>query len=95
MYETSEEAAAAQTANMRRAHAERRQARLDAELQGLDPPKWKRGRRPIYDNVDDAAATRRVQNKHAKERYKARVLRALAALEQTVRARDACDSSDE
>ena len=95
-YETREEANLAKKASMQRSQILRRQLVKDARLQGLEPPQFKRGRPKLYATEEEAKIAQRAQNKACKQRYNARVLQALEALEELVRRRDfEEDSSDE
>ena len=85
LYETKEEAAVAKKARMRRCQVARRQVLKDARLQGLEPPKFKRGRPKMYATEEEAKAVQRAQNKLCKQRYNARVLQALEALERLLK----------
>ena len=89
----------AKKACMHRSQIARRQILKDARLQGLEPPKFKRGRPKMYATEEEAEAAHREQNRLCKQRYNARVLQALEALERLLKQPgkdfDSEDSSDE
>ena len=99
MYETEEEAAEAKKARTQRCQMARRQLLKDARDQGVEPPKFKRGRPKMYATEEEARAALKAQNKLCKQRYNARVLQALETLEQLIRQPPGqhleTDSSDE
>ena len=99
LYETKEEAVAAKKARLHRSQIARRQVIKDAQLQGMEPPKFKRGRPKMYATEEEAKAAHREQNRLCKQRYTARVLQALESLERLLkqpgRDFDIQDSSDE
>ena len=96
-YETRDEATLAKKASTQRSQILRRQLMKDAREQGLEPPKFKRGRPKLYTTEEEAKVSQRAQNKLCKQRYNARVLQALEALEQLVKQRHTSfgPSSDE
>ena len=100
LYETTEEANMAKKACMHRSQISRRQILKDARLQGLEPPKFKRGRPKVYATEEEAKAAHRAQNRLCKQRYNARVLEALENLDKLLKQRHTLDlevedSSDE
>ena len=84
---TKQEATLAKKASRQRSQIVRRQLLKDAREQGLEPPKFKRGRPKLYTTEEDAKVAQRAQNRLCKQRYNARVLQALEALEQLVKQR--------
>ena len=95
IYDTVEEAALANKKCMRESQIARRQLLKDARRLGLEPPKLKRGRRPLYATEEEAKAAQRAQSRACKERYKMRVERAFMVLNKILGEPMDSDSSDQ
>ena len=95
IYETVEEAALARKTCMHESQIARRQLLKDARRQGLEPPKLKRGRRPLYTTEEEARAAQRAQSRACKERYNMRVERAFLVLSKMLGEAMDSDSSDQ
>ena len=87
----------ARKACIHRSQLARRQILKDARMQGLEPPKFKRGRPKMYATEEEARAVHREQNRLCKQRYNARVLQALENLDKLLKQRhtEVDDSPDE
>ena len=85
----------AKKACMHRSQTARRQLLKDARLQGLEPPKFKRGRPKVYATEEEAKAAHSEQNRLCKQRYNARVLEALENLDKLLKQRHTLDLDGE
>ena len=74
---TSEEAQRVKKSRLRSLQIERRALCRSARQRGEPRPTFKRGRRPLYSTRDEAIAAKRLQDKEARIRFKARLLQAL------------------
>ena len=80
LYASSEEAEQAKKSRLRSLQIERRALCRSARQRGEPRPTFKRGRRPLYHSKEEAIAVKRLQDKQARDRFKARLLQALDAL---------------
>ena len=80
IYNTPEEAAAAQREQQRLAVQAQRQAKRDARLAGLPEPSFRRGRRRIYATIEESIAAKRASDKLSKQRQTQRVIDAIRLL---------------
>ena len=80
LYDSLEEAREAKRSRLRNLQIARRAIYHAAMLRGEEPPKLKRGRKPMYTSKAEAIAAKRAQDKISKERYNARLLKAIDKL---------------
>ena len=80
LYDSLEEAREAKRSRLRNLQIARRAIYHAAMLRGEEPPKLKRGRKPMYTSKAEAITAKRAQDKISKERYNARLLKAIDKL---------------
>jgi len=74
---TSEEALRVKKSRLRSLQIERRALCRSARQRGEPRPTLKKGRRPLYHSKEEAIAAKRLQDKQARDRFKARLLQAI------------------